>query len=112
MSNNLLGQGSYVEQQGFSGSANAGTITFAGQQEIQVSKDIMLVGSATGDSASLSDFSQTFDAGTTPSVPEPSSIMMAILGSGGLGWFGWRRRGKRQNSTTGETASELIYQTA
>jgi hypothetical protein len=112
MNNNLLGEKSYVVQQGFSGSSNAGTITFAGQQEIQVSKDITLYGSATGDSASLSDFSQTFSAGTTPPVPEPSSIMMAILGSGGLGWFGWRRRGVRRRSTTHETASEVYYQTA
>ena len=81
MNNNLIGEGSYVVQQGFAGSANAGTIAFAGQQEIQVSKDIMLYGSALGDSATLSDFTQTFNATTTP-VPEPSSIVMAIFGSG------------------------------
>jgi hypothetical protein len=97
VNDNLLGQRAYVEQQGFSGSANAGTITFAGQQEIQVSKDIMLYGSTTGDSATLSDFTQTFNVAP---VPEPSSIMMAIVGSGGLGWFGWRRRKRNRRRTS------------
>ncbi|HEX3999301.1 MAG TPA: PEP-CTERM sorting domain-containing protein [Pirellulales bacterium] len=97
MSNNLLGDGSFVLQQGFSGSSNAGTIAFAGQQEIQVSKDIELFGQATGDSATLSDFTQTFNV-TPAAVPEPSSIAMAIFGSAGLGWFGWRRKGKRRNA--------------
>ena len=78
MNNDLIGQGTYIIQQGFSGSSNGGTITFAAEQEIQVSKDIMLYGGANGDSASISDFSQAFDASTT--VPEPSSIAMAVLG--------------------------------
>lgn len=97
MNNNLLGQKAYVEQQGFSGSANAGTIAFAPEQEIQVSKDIMLYGAATGDSATLSDFTQSFDA-STPAVPEPSSIAMAMFGCSAVGWFGWRRRAKRRRA--------------
>ena len=100
----LIGEGSYVVQQGYSGSANAGTINFAAQQEIQVSKDIMLYGGASGDSATLSDFSQTFDASTAP-VPEPSSIAMAVFGATGLGWFGWR---KRSNRTAAAKARPLV----
>ena len=96
MADNLLGQGAYIEQPGYAGSSNHGKITFAGQQEIQVSKDIMLYGSGSLNSETLSDFSQTFDA-STPAVPEPSSIVMAIMGSGGLGWFGWRRKAKRRD---------------
>ena len=81
-------------QQGFAGSSNAGTISFAGQQEVQISKDIFLNGAATGDSATLSDFTQAFN---TQPVPEPSSIVMALFGGGGLAWFGWRRKTKRRD---------------
>lgn len=103
MNNDLIGQGSYIIQQGYAGSSNSGSIDFAAQQEIQVSKDIMLYGSATGDSASISDFSQAFDA---PTVPEPSSIAMAVLGGGALGWYGWRRRKKSLGATATQTGSE------
>ena len=109
MSDNLLAQHAYVEQQGFAGSSNGGTLTFAGQQEVQISKDIFLNGAATGDSATLSDFTQTFST-TGPPVPEPSSIVMALFGGGGLTWFGWRHK-KNQRSSVGKVSTELIRRT-
>jgi hypothetical protein len=107
MQDNLLGQRAYVVQQGFAGSSNAGTITFAGQQEVQISKDIFLNGAASGDSATLSDFTQAFN---TQPVPEPSSIVMALFGGGGLIWFGWRRKTKRRDLLR-TVSTELIRQT-
>ena len=86
-----------IEQQNLPGGGQSfSTRTFAPQTTVQVSKGILLVGHAftgTGpiDMAQMSDFSQIFN----PSVPEPSGIVMATLGSGGLGWFGWRRKRRR-----------------
>jgi PEP-CTERM motif len=94
-----------LEQQNLpNGGQSFTSMTFAPQSTIQVSKDILLVGNAfTGTGpinvATMSDFSQIFN----PPVPEPSGIVMAALGSGGIGWFGWRRkRGrKRQGQSPG-----------
>ena len=85
MNNNLIGEGTFAITQN-SGS-NIGTINFPGQQEIQVSKDILVYGSAGGDN--ISDFTQDF--GASP-VPEPSSIAMALIASSGIGLVAWRKR--------------------
>ena len=98
--NQQLGQQLVIEQQNLpNGGQSFVTMDFAPQTTIQVSKDILLVGDAYAgvgpiNVAAISDFSQVFDTG--PPAPEPASMMMAILGSSGLSWFGWRRKRKRK----------------
>ncbi len=92
--NNQLGQGLVIQRQDFpNGGTSSNTIAFAPQTTIQISKDISLLGTAfTGTGANvaqISDFTQAFDQ---TAVPEPSSIAMSAMGSGGLLWFGWRKR--------------------
>jgi PEP-CTERM motif len=97
--NQQLGQQLVIEQQNLpNGGMSFATMTFAPQTTIQVSKDILLVSNAFAtDSpisvAAISDFSQVFDG---PRVPEPSSVIMAAMGSAGLGWFGWRRKNRKR----------------
>ncbi len=96
--NNQLGQQLVIEQQNLpNGGQSFAKMTFAPQTTVQVSKDILLVGNAfagTGDInvATMSDFSQIFN----PAVPEPGGIVLATLGSGTVGWFGWRRGRRRK----------------
>ncbi|HEV2972004.1 MAG TPA: PEP-CTERM sorting domain-containing protein [Pirellulales bacterium] len=98
-SNQQLGQQLVIEQQNLpNGGMSFATMTFAPQTTIQVSKDILLVGDAFTTTspinvAAVSDFSQAFDG---PRVPEPSSVVMAAMGSAGLGWFGWRRKNRNR----------------
>ena len=97
-SNNQLGQQLVIEQQNLpNGGESFAEMTFAPQTTVQVSKAILLVGNAfagTGNInvAQMSDFSQIFN----PAVPEPGGVVLATLGSGGVGWFGWRRGRRRK----------------
>lgn len=91
--NNQLGQQLVIEQQNLpNGGQSFAEMTFPPQTTVQVSKDILLVGNAfagTGNInvAQMSDFSQIFN----PVVPEPGGLVLAMFGSGGVGWFGWRQ---------------------
>lgn len=98
--NNQLGQQLVIEQQNLpNGGKSFATMTFAPQTTIQVAKDIQLIGTAFVtpaeiNAAQMSDFSQIFG----PAVPEPSGIALAAVASGGVGWFGWRRRKRKSRS--------------
>jgi PEP-CTERM motif-containing protein len=89
-------QKSVIQSQSFqpSGGESSFTVPITPPQSmIHVSKDIFVGSVLSGDVpnfASISDFTQTFTQ--DPAVPEPSSFVLVVLGGGGLGWFGWRRK--------------------
>jgi len=95
ISNNQLGQLTAVESQSLPGGGQYyDSTTFAAQNMLQIDKDVEVTFLGTPgaiNSASIGNFTQAFALQGT-AVPEPSSLVLAALGVGLLGCYGWRRR--------------------